>query len=301
MSMRWIILFALACGLFVFPISAEEAPLEKGSTFRMRPAIKVLLEDLHNQARAGDVGRTGQAVLKKELEKCGAMVDSTLEVMSADLALPRRLTAEFLSRYEVVISNSQYLGRSIGPGSGVPMRSGPPPAIMNAFLKDEISALQTYVERGGILFVTSGSSLATGNGPLFYNPMLKDFGVRFMVDPSRTMAPEAPLVSGVDHPLVSDLREVIPIFPARLEVTNKTAKTLFELDGHPLTVVIPHGKGSLIVAGGGGGWLNEGLERKSPDLQKPNVRFLQNLVNWATDQLEARSTAAPAANPPVGK
>ncbi len=269
MKLRLLPAFLVACGILLSVQHAKAEPQAEPRAVQLRPAVTVLLETLHNQSRAE--GREGSAnfgvgKLKEVLEKSGAEVSNTLSLLNTVPAPQRRLNLDLLSRFDVVISNGRY-----------PLASTP---IIELFYKEEVEALDEYMKQGGILFITcAGATLGFGCEPPLYNPMLQNFGVQVAFDDIKG-APEVQAVKNMKHPLMEGLPALRPMFPTSLVVTNQEAKILYKLDGRPMMVLIPRGKGALIVAGGGSGWMNQGIEMNASSCTEPQKKFLKNLVEW---------------------
>jgi hypothetical protein len=273
MRLRLLLVLITAVGVLLPALPGRAQPQAQPGVVQLRPAVSVLLEDLHNQSRTGGTegsANFGQDKLKGVLEGSGAEVSDTLMLLANVPPAERKLTPALLSRFDVVISNGRY--------------ASPSPRIVEFFAKEEIEALDDYMRRGGIFFaICAGATLGKGCVPPLYNPLLKDFGVQVAFD-ENPGSRDVPAVKSFKHPLLEDIPALRLLFATSLQVTNREAKALFKLDNRPVMVVIPRGKGALIVAGGGSGWMNQGIELSPPSCAEPQKKFLKNLVAWAAQK-----------------
>src|SRR5436190_13333054 len=143
-------------------ISRDAEPVDEEFT----TDIRILLEDSHDQSRVpGPQYNFGQTYFHEMLVKTGATVETTTGVQGR---ARQPLSLEFLKRYQLVISHGKY-------------NTGP--TITHPFLDEEIEAVGDYVVRGGFFMVISGLG-GMDDGPQFYNPLLKQFGIAVSNDPS---------------------------------------------------------------------------------------------------------------------
>ena len=275
--------FLLCIGACIFAASTSAARAEDVEV-ALRPAVRVLLEDLHNQSRISDNGNFGQPCVKRVLTEEGAVVDCTMNELKAGNDGQRRLTMAFLRKYDLVISHGRYNGTApCGAAPGSVLKNYKTPQIVEVFADDEIKALRDYIAEGGfVLAISGGGTLGYGCGLPLYNPLLRPFGVE--VDNVKSEGLGAPsLPRDREHPLLHDIDALFPVFPTTLTVTNPAAIHLAFLKDKPLLTTVPHGLGWLIVLGGGSGWMNQGMD--NPKLQEragQNRQLLRNLVGWVS-------------------
>jgi hypothetical protein len=252
----------LALGASIIPLPAQETQPEA-------PPVRVLLDTLHREARAQDERTNfGQGIMTAVLRSCGATVDDSAVVMR----VPEAITRDSLKPYDLVILNGRLRGR-------------PAP---EAFSPAVIKALDDHVFTGGFLLIISSSVEAgDGSSPGFFNPLLDKFGMAFNDKPAAvpgTQIRPASLEQDREHPLLHDIGVLNPVHGTTLALKSRKIHALAFLGDEPCLAVAPHGFGWCVALGGGSGWMNQGMDPRSPSkikgtIGEPNQQFIRNLVN----------------------
>jgi hypothetical protein len=202
------------------------------------------------------------------LQSCGAAVDDSAVVMGT----PDAITRDSLKPYDLVILNGRLQGR-------------PAP---EAFSPRVIKAMEEHVFTGAFMLVISSSMEAgDGSSPGFFNPLLNKFGMTFNDKPAAipgTQIRPASLEQDREHPLLHDIGVLNPIHGTTLTLKSRRIHALAFLGDEPCLAVAPHGLGWCIALGGGSGWMNQGMDPRSPSrikgtIGEPNQQFIRNLVN----------------------
>jgi len=222
--------------------------------------VRVLLEDLHRQARDQERYNFAQGILARVLEDEGLQVESSHSIFKS----PKELTPEALSKFDLIVMNGRYR-----------------PDFGAAFAPETIRAVREYVLAGGfLLVVASGGHVGDGDHFSFYNPLLKPFGVQF--DVTQAMYGHAEVdPRSREHPLTKDMDFIRPLHGTTLTTSNPQAWILARLNKQPCLAFIPHGLGWVCVLGGGSGWMNQGMDpkiAKDKEGVAANQRLIRNLA-----------------------
>ena len=225
---------------------------------------RVLIDETHGEARTYDVAYDGSGMWYGQREVLTGLmkaryVPHVLQGDDAPYPPPPVFAQVDLSRYAAVIIN--------GGQQGVPLPFSP----------DEVEDLTEYVRRGGALLVASGAQ------PDWLNGLLGAFGIGF-----------GPAKSGWEScravPVSAEDRAALPFLPKEVYVAQETQVTgkpdlmLVHLDGSPLIAAVKHGKGIVVAAAVGHGFMGTGLSPVYCKAHAVNLKFLVDLVAWMVQQ-----------------
>lgn len=173
----------------------------------------------------------------------------------------RQLTTEVLNNYDLIFCNGRY-----GGGSDPPID------------KDIIENLVNYVQEGGnLLVIAGGRELGRGKLAQFYNPLVEQFGLHFEENISLTTS------KGVvsEHPAMKGLSGFKA--EAGVPVSFLKGDVLGIAGGKPVIVATEYGRGKIIAAGLGSGFMGAclgGDNSRNVEVKQNNRRLLINLVSY---------------------
>jgi hypothetical protein len=137
-------------------------------------------------------------------------------------------------------------------------------APARSFSPKEINAINSFVDRGGLLVVTSGYEESDGSRSL-----LADFGMSVGDIPLGRVTTDSAIGStGVD---------LWKAWPVVSEQQNTRTKVLAQIWGFPIIQFLPFGRGGIMVAGDSSFLLNKNLEDQNA-YNESNVYFLKELI-----------------------
>jgi len=176
----------------------------------------------------------------------------------------RQLTPELLSDYALIFCNGRY-----GGGADPPID------------KDIIENLVNYVQEGGnILVVAGGRELGSGKLAQFYNPLVERFGIRFVEN--KSLIKSKCVVT--DHPAMKGLFSFWA--EAGVHVSVSRGDVLGYIDNKPVIAITRYGKGKVITAGLGSGFMGACLRddtTRKAGVRQNNAKLLVNLVSYLLD------------------
>jgi len=252
--------------------------------------VSILIDESHLESSTSDIlagcGSCyfGQYAVKKILEEAGHSV-------TVNRNLP--LTQHFLSRFRMVILNGKYAeepgcgcgGRRDRCTCGDECTCGTTSELGKEnltvrFKDEEINALEDYINNGGRLLVVVGGRLLGGgiNIP-FYNPLLAKFDIQIAEKIHLDGMKEVNNLSA--HPVTQGINSIYLRHGANL--MSNSAEVIVRYDGKPVLLVEKHGKGKVIVFGGGTALMGQCLNPLFCPQQKvvsENTTLLLNIVKY---------------------
>jgi len=171
----------------------------------------------------------------------------------------RELDEGWLNNYGLIICNGCYGGGSDPP---LPERA--------------IKTLKEYVKNGGnLMVISSGKNWGSGNMANFYNPLIEQFGIQFSIDGYN---PDILNTKGVttNHPAVRGLAGFFA--GGGVPVSVKDGDTLGYIDKFPIIALTQFGKGKVIVAGIGSGFMGGYLKESTEPTQNKIARLNKDLL-----------------------
>lgn len=243
-------------------VTTGRAAPAAGAHRSFKEAISILVEDSHGGSDIHNEYNFGSAQLGRILAVQGATVEGTKDVKDFDPTAG--LTPELLHRYGVVIVNGRFAGQS-------------PP-----FRDSEIQAIADWVRAGGGLLVTCAAKSASDHqDPLYFNPLIKPYGLQFgNKDISDIYVPN-PNKNG--H---SPLRGLAGFYVFHgISVVGKGAESLAHVGGDSVMMALSFGQGRMVAFGAGSALENQALNsliiKHSPDKTvATNTDLLMNLALW---------------------
>ena len=193
---------------------------------------RTLLDFSHNESDIRGLGvyNFSQYTAYTLLQKNGFEVGTNAD---------KKLWKDLLSGYDVLILHSKYAGP------------------IDPFVPSEIEAISEYVANGGTLFVLCWGSGGGADGPDFYNPVLKDFGIELKPIPE----PEFRKAENLSAEIFHDVNEIALQCPA--EIVGKSYDVLGSAaTGEHLLVKKRYGKGTVLVSGMGMAFMDSYMGRK---------------------------------------
>jgi tetratricopeptide (TPR) repeat protein len=147
------------------------------------------------------------------------------------------LTPDVVNLYGLIICNGRYGGDA-----------DPPIAA------EVIQTLVEYVEAGGsLLIVAAGTPIGSGKLAHYYNPLVRPFGLSFVEDVDLPTK----LATATDHPAVNGLGSFVQVHGAPVRAVG--GDVLGHVDGEPLIALARYGRGKVIAAGLGPGFMGSYL------------------------------------------
>lgn len=204
-------------------------------------SVKILLDTSLGESSIFDRGPFGSNNFG-QYEVAGVLAEAGYIVHTNDRQRSGRggskgLTPDIVSLYGLIILNGRYGGSADRP-----------------ILREVIKTLVEYVEAGGsLLVVASGRRLGSGKTANYYNPLLQPFGMSF--EENVDLPTKSATASG--HPAVNGLVG----FEHRcgVPVTVENGDVLGYVEGQPMMALMHYGKGKVIAAGLGAGFMGSSI------------------------------------------
>ena len=193
----------------------------------------------------------------------------------------QRLVTDQMKYYGLVIMNGRYGGVAEPP-----------------MMPESLEACEAYVKQGGnLLVIASGEHLGSGKTHLFYNPLLKRFGMKFREGAEIPWKPSACVVTR--HPALQGLDGFVAY--GGVTIDPGKGEVLGTYNGEPIIVAMPYGKGRVVAAGLGVGLLGTCMSSPRSGSQE-DARKNEALLNRLAAYLLANAPSqAPRPIPTVAK
>ncbi len=251
----------LAVGYFPSIPSVAKAVATLGDEMPKTPRRKMILLDTtlmesstYDRCPTGGC-QFGQYEVIKALTEVGYLVHETSNC--------QELTPNIMDHYGLVVLNGRY--------GGVAEPPIPAGAIRN---------LVAYVKGGGnLLVVAGGKALGAGKEPQFYNPLLSRFGLRFAEGaalPSERLAGKVtrdPAVKGIAG---FHWEHGVPLLVKQGKILGYAGK-------QPVIAVAQYGRGRVIAAGLGSGFMGQCLnpfDQEAKQIATDNRALLVGLATY---------------------
>ncbi|UCH35446.1 MAG: tetratricopeptide repeat protein [Armatimonadota bacterium] len=213
---------------------------------------RILIDETHGEARTDDLSADGSSRWAGQHEVLKALIEAGYRVHVLRLG-HARLTQLDLSRYAAVIIN--------GGQDEVP------------YTAEEATRLTDYVRGGGGLLVVSGP------WPKAPNDLIAVFGLGFRAeDEGYDTAWPTAISAGAESELSFLPEEIHVAVPA--EVIGNPDAVLAYRDDTPLIAAVKRGRGVVVAAGVGSGFMGIGLRHCGDSADCDNLKLLIALVSW---------------------